>query len=105
MPKAILFVTSAPASPEREDEYNDWYTNVHIPDILALDGFVSATRYKTANPPEGTPAYAAIYELDADDPAAAVAGIGAAVRDGKVRMSDAISRDTHPFMVVYEEIS
>lgn len=44
--KALLVALTNPASPEVEDAYNDWYTNIHIPDVLQLPGYVSATRYK-----------------------------------------------------------
>ena len=31
--------------PAREDEYNDWYERMHIPDILQTAGFVRARRF------------------------------------------------------------
>ena len=46
MPKAIMLVQSKPWHPDREDEYNDWYSNTHIPEVCAVDGIVSARRYK-----------------------------------------------------------
>jgi len=33
MPKGIMFVPSQPASPDREDEYNTWYSKTHIPEV------------------------------------------------------------------------
>ena len=45
MPKAIMFVQSRPSSPDREDEYNDWYSRVHLPEILAIPGFTAARRH------------------------------------------------------------
>jgi hypothetical protein len=59
MPKGIMVVQSAPASPSCEDEYNAWYTGTHIPELLAIPGFAAARRYKA---PDGT--YLAIYDLD-----------------------------------------
>ena len=44
--RALLVVLSGPVAPEREDTYNDWYTNVHLPDVLAVPGYVRAARYK-----------------------------------------------------------
>ena len=29
-----------------DDAFNDWYTNTHIGDILALEGFTAAQRFK-----------------------------------------------------------
>ncbi len=45
MAKHILVVMSNPVSPDREAEYNDWYTSRHIPDIVSLPGYAAATRY------------------------------------------------------------
>ena len=35
-----LIVFSAP-TPGQEDEYNDWYNNVHLDEVVAIPGFVS----------------------------------------------------------------
>ena len=45
MPKAIMFVQSKPSSPDREDEYNDWYTNTHLPEVLDIPGITAARRF------------------------------------------------------------
>ena len=106
MPKAIMIVTSTFA-PGREDEYNDWYDNVHLPEVVALPGFVAATRYKVSDAQmvPGTDAlpYCAVYELDSDDLGATVAGLGAAAGAGKLHMSDAITQAAGSIMVVYEQ--
>ena len=55
---------------DREDEYNDWYNNTHLKDVLNVPGFVSAQRFRLssaqrmANPPYK---YLAIYEIETDD--------------------------------------
>ncbi len=72
MPKALLIVYTNPVSPECEDDYNDWYNNVHLPEILGAEGFVAASRYRLADVSvEGmtTPEhrYVAVYELDTED--------------------------------------
>jgi hypothetical protein len=33
---------TSPVDPAREDEYNDWYDNTHVPEICAVLGFVFA---------------------------------------------------------------
>ena len=30
-PNGILFVMSNCSDPSKEDEFNDWYTNIHLP--------------------------------------------------------------------------
>ncbi|MFC1861558.1 DUF4286 family protein [Chloroflexota bacterium] len=51
----------------REDEFNDWYDNIHLPDILETPGFIRATRYEIDEPVEGKGRFLAAYEIDSDD--------------------------------------
>ena len=37
MPKALLLVFSAPSSPDRLDDYNKWYDEVHLAEVVAMD--------------------------------------------------------------------
>lgn len=32
----------------REDDYNDWYDNEHLDDVLKVEGFVAAQRFRLA---------------------------------------------------------
>jgi hypothetical protein len=65
MSKSILVVISSP-TPGQEDEYNRWYTDQHLRDVLALPGFTAAQRFKLAvSTPNGIPgSYLAIYEYE-----------------------------------------
>ncbi len=55
-----------------DDAFNTWYNDVHIGDVLALDGFSAAQRFKLSDSqmpgisdvPYG---YLALYEIDTDD--------------------------------------
>lgn len=53
--------------PAREAEYHDWYNTIHIPDILATPGFVSARRYEIKEFRDGRGKYLALYEIETDD--------------------------------------
>jgi len=44
-----IFVVQVKAVEGREDEFNEWYDNVHIPEALAVDGFVAAHRFKISD--------------------------------------------------------
>jgi hypothetical protein len=55
------------SDPAHEQEFNDWYNNVHIPDALASPGFVSATRYEIETQTEKSGKYLTIYEIESDD--------------------------------------
>lgn len=93
MAKGILIVESQPSSPERVDEYNTWYNEVHLPEVCAVPGFVSATRYE---PVDADGPYVAIYELDLEDLSTAIAALGEAVGRGAINMSDALCMDPPP---------
>jgi hypothetical protein len=92
MPKGILYVESRPV-PGQEDEYNTWYDETHLKEVVSLLGFVSARRFA---PVDGQGPYVAIYEIDADDLPAAVAGLGEASARGELFISPAVSMDPPP---------
>jgi hypothetical protein len=102
MAKGILLVHSGPAD-GRHQEYNDWYNDVHLVDILKLSGFTAARRFK---PVGGEPdaQYLALYEVEADDLQAAYAGLGEAAVRGDLRMSDVLAMDPPPQMALYEQV-
>ena len=93
MPKGIMVVQSHPCDPAREDEYNEWYDSVHLPDVLAVPGVRSARRFKLADGPRSDPApgeYVAVYELDADDLAQVERDMRAAHDRGDMPVSRAL---------------
>jgi hypothetical protein len=103
VPKGIMLVQTSPVDPAKEDAYNDWYDNTHIPEILEVPGFTSARRYKVNGPgAEGAHSYLAIYEIDADDLTAPVAELGKRAAAGQSTMSDALGMDPAPVITVYE---
>jgi hypothetical protein len=51
-----------------DDKFNDWYDNVHVPDVLKTPGFISARRF--VNPDISTVEsgkYVAMYEIETED--------------------------------------
>lgn len=62
MANGILLVETQPRSPEHVAAYHQWYDQVHIPEILGVEGFVSARRLAASE--GGT--FIAIYEIDGD---------------------------------------
>jgi hypothetical protein len=103
MPKGILIVESRPASAERAAEYNSWYTETHIPDVLRVDGFVSARRFAAVGDGGEDGPFVAIYEIEADDLQAAFAALGEAAARGEMQMSDAMRMDPPPTIRLLEE--
>jgi len=56
----------------REEEYNAWYSNVHIVDALKIPGIVAARRFRLAGAQRFGPPYPwkymALYEFETDTP-------------------------------------
>ncbi|ROO87432.1 hypothetical protein EDD29_5040 [Actinocorallia herbida] len=49
----------------KDAEFKEWYWGTHIPEILALPGFVAARRYRAADSaPDGPHRYTTIYEVE-----------------------------------------
>jgi len=67
MPQFRMIVHSRPL-PGLEAEYNDWYQNVHLKDIVAIPGFVAAQRWRLAEAVSGQAPepYMAVYEIEAE---------------------------------------
>ena len=42
----VLFVVKATITKDREEAFNRWYNDEHVPQVLQFKGVVSARRYK-----------------------------------------------------------
>jgi hypothetical protein len=81
-----LIVYTSPVD-GKEDEYNAWYDDIHLPEFSALPGVINGRRFQVAR--DGKPQYAAIYELSSH-PDDVMAAMNAGIKDGTMHMSDAI---------------
>jgi hypothetical protein len=88
MTKSLLFVESKPASAEVVEEYHRWHDQVHVPEMLTIDGFVSARRWRT-----GGESFITLYEIDPDVDTART-NLRAAFAEG--RMSKPVAVETEP---------
>ena len=91
MAKGIILVESFPSSPDRDEEYNTWYDEVHLGELVALDGFVSARRLR---PVDGNGPYVAVYEIEGDNLQGILDNMIASA--GQLTMSDALKLDPPP---------
>lgn len=86
----------------REDEYNDWYTNIHLPDLLNVPGIYAAQRFRLSrhqrsdNPCPGE--YLAIYEIESDDVTATFAELKKRAGSPAMVLSPAMSPDVTHFV-------
>ncbi|MDE2372144.1 MAG: hypothetical protein KGN16_24465 [Burkholderiales bacterium] len=87
------------AVPGREAEFNRWYDEQHLPDVLRIPGFRSARRYRLIDarqPPcrsaQPMPKYLAWFEFDSTNLAGTIAELKRRVHSGITRMSDTLAR-------------
>jgi hypothetical protein len=107
----IMTVFSDAVSAEREDEYNAWYSTVHVRDVCAIPGVKSARRFKTSavesafdGAVAGGQRYLVIYEIETDDPQAVEDEMRARLSDGRLRPTDTLGLDPAPIAVYYDEV-
>jgi hypothetical protein len=98
-----LVVLSNPV-PGKEDEYNEWYTNIHIPDVVRCDGFTGGRRFKLGQGFDAPHKYMAIYEMETNDPAAVIAGMTAKAGTPELSISPALDSEGVA-MTLYEAIT
>ncbi len=80
---------SSRAVPGREADYNRWYDETHVREVLALPGFLACQRYTriaAGSPADGESV--AFYEVETDDPHALLQSLFAA--SPNMQLTDAI---------------
>ncbi len=105
MRKFKLVVMTRPVA-GKEDEYNRWYQNEHLRDVVAVPGFQAAQRFSLNQVliPGATAApYLAIYDIETDDIDAAVKELTRRAERGEMAVSPALDTDGG-FAAIYEEL-
>lgn len=105
MGKYRLVVLTEPVT-GRESEYNDWYNNQHLADVVAVPGFGGAQRFKLKELCGGEfrQRYLAIYEIEAEDYAAVIGEMMSRVGTPAMLISEAMDGGKVDFGV-FEECS
>lgn len=94
MSHSILLVLTNPVS-GKEAEFNEWYEKQHVPEVLAVPGFVSCTRFvrsaeKWPTGRAGVPQnYYACYTIEGDI-RAAMDALAHETATGKIVLPDCI---------------
>ena len=101
MPRGIIYLETMPVSPDREPDYHKWYNDVHLAEIVSVDGIVSARRFA---PIDGKGPFIAIYELDCDDLDAVVQRLGQLGASGTMSSLELLNMETPPIPKIYREI-
>ncbi|HLK73013.1 MAG TPA: hypothetical protein VKU77_05125 [Streptosporangiaceae bacterium] len=99
MAKSMFMAWASPVDDESEAEFNAWYDGTHVPQVrAAIPAITAAHRYRVADLP-GAPAthrYVAVYEMDTDDVAGAMAALVAASTDGRIEMTTTMDLANNP---------
>ena len=109
MKRAILLVFSNPISDSRTDEFNTWYTDVHLPEFLRIPGIVAARRFVLSDeqmrlPPEipvGGRRYLAAYEIETRDLASLRHAIASSAHERT--HAGLLERDPLPLALLFEQ--
>ena len=105
MAKRYKMVVFTNAVEGQDKDFNDWYQNTHLKQIVSIKPFVAAQRFRfnTSIVPGGPdPArYMAIYDIETDDIGAALNEMNDLAASGRMPLPD--SMDKHIVGAVYEE--
>jgi hypothetical protein len=91
--RSLMLVFTEPVA-GKEGEFDAWYEHTHLPELLALPGFVAAQRWSrsaagAAGLPGSPHSNLAVYELDGDGEKA-LTSMMEAHASGALHMSDAL---------------
>jgi hypothetical protein len=98
--KTLYLVFSNPVE-GKDDEFNEWYDDVHIHEVLSVPGLVSAQRHRLSDAeivrdeafPPPTHAYLCVYEMEGDVDEI-MARIGESYFAGEMSMDDSMDVTT-----------
>jgi hypothetical protein len=98
LPRWILHVESGPVSrdPETLAEFDRWYNEVHVPEMVAFPGYLSGRRFE----PTDDGQYIAQYVIEGD-PQAVLANVVAASQAGTLKMSETLQMNPTPKMRLF----
>jgi hypothetical protein len=100
MPKSVLLVETRPESPQLVDDYNKWHDDVHIPEMLTIEGFSSARRWRA----EDGESFITLYEIDTDVDTAK-ANLRAAYQSGRMSKPVAVEAQPPPILRYFSLVS
>jgi hypothetical protein len=101
MAKSMFIAWASPVDDASDAEFNAWYEGTHVPQVrAAIPAITSVHRYRVADVPgvggAATHRYLAVYEMDTDDVAGAMAALGAASAEGRMDMTATMDVANNP---------
>jgi hypothetical protein len=106
MSKHVLLVFTDP-KPGREEEFNAWYDDVHLGDVLGVAGYHAAQRFIAnigLHGEEPEHRYLAIYEIEADDLSTALSDLRKALARAELSEAMAPALITYGFTAVADRV-
>ena len=105
MAKKYKLVVFTNAVEGQDDDFNDWYQNTHLKQIVSIKSFVQAQRFRfDTNIVPGSPnpaRYMAIYDIETDDIGAALGAMNDLAASGRMPLPASMAQ---PIIgAVYEE--
>ena len=105
MAKKYKMVVFTNAVEGKDKEFNDWYQNTHLKQIVSIKSFVQAQRFRfntSIIPGSADPArYMAIYDIETDDINATLGAMSDHAASGRMPLPDSMGPPT--IGAVYEE--
>jgi hypothetical protein len=95
LPLFTLIVATKPRLGQ-EAEWNRWYDHIHLAEVLALAGFVRASRLQGIGDVQPGRGNVAMYEIEADDDDAALAALSR-LQAASLTTTDALDPDSVTF--------
>lgn len=93
-----VFIGYCNAVDGQDDEFNEWYWNVHFKDILDLPGVISGRRFTPASAQLGDIPlpfkYLGLFEVECEDPQAFIGELGARAGSGRITPSTTVAPGT-----------
>jgi hypothetical protein len=93
-----LFVVLTNATEGDDDTFNAWYNDRHIPDVLAVPGFIAAQRFTVASaiPGQTSPwRYLSLYEVAPENLDASMAELQSRAGGEQMPLSPTLSGDVY----------
>lgn len=102
MERGILYVETQLSSPELAEEFHRQYDEIHINQMLGVDGIVGARRYE----PHGHEGpFVAIYDIEAESLDAARQRLASLIGTGRLTTPVGVVKDPPPVVRYFREIT
>jgi hypothetical protein len=103
MARGICLAFSNCTDPARHDEFNRWYSHIHLPDLEGAPGLMSARRFANVTPGGQPSQYLGLFEFDSNDLDASADSLRRLAQESAARGRNIDCRETRG-LYLYREI-